>query len=139
MNHGLPSAAKAATKNEADSEGRPIEGTGFLAPIVLAEKCVGCGLCQMACHRVNVRQEGLLQESAIIIEAGAGKEDRLMAGSYLQLRQEEARQRQASRRGTISQEKPAGGDVTPPSSSDDPFGTAPATEAPLEDKNEPAA
>ena len=58
---------------QADSEGRPIEDTGFLAPVVLADKCVGCGLCQMSCYRVNVRQQGLLKESAIIIEAGTGK------------------------------------------------------------------
>ena len=35
--------------------GSPIEGTGFLAPVVLADKCVGCGLCQTRCYGINVR------------------------------------------------------------------------------------
>jgi hypothetical protein len=35
----------------------------------------------------------LLGESAIIIRAGAGKEDRLMSGSYVALREAEAAQR----------------------------------------------
>lgn len=69
--------------------GQPIEGTGFLAPVVLADKCVGCGLCQTRCHAINVKEKALLDKSAIIIEAGPGKEDRLMNGSYIELRKQE--------------------------------------------------
>jgi ferredoxin len=79
---------------EVDNEGRPVEGTGYLAPVVLAEKCVGCGLCQTRCYGVNVASKGLLSASAIVIEAGAGREDRLMTGSYQALRDEEERERQ---------------------------------------------
>jgi NAD-dependent dihydropyrimidine dehydrogenase PreA subunit len=80
---------------EVDEQGQPIEGTGYLAPVVLADKCVGCGLCQTRCYGINVAQKGLLDESAIIIEAGPGKEDRLMRGSYVELRESEAAARRA--------------------------------------------
>ncbi|MBN2291608.1 MAG: 4Fe-4S binding protein [Pirellulales bacterium] len=82
---------------ETDERGIPIEGTGMLAPVVLAEKCVGCGLCQTRCYAINVKTKRLLSQSAIIIEAGPGKEDRIMSGSYLALRAEEQRQRKAQR------------------------------------------
>jgi ferredoxin len=78
---------------EVDEAGLPIEGSGFLAPNVLAEKCVGCGLCQTRCYGINVAEKKLLARSAIIIEAGEGKEDRLMSGSYLALREAEAARR----------------------------------------------
>ena len=55
---------------QADPFGQPIEDAGFLAPVVVADKCVGCGLCQTRCHMVNVRQKGLLAESAVIVRAG---------------------------------------------------------------------
>jgi hypothetical protein len=83
---------------EMDEAGRPVEGSGHIAPVVLPDKCVGCGLCQMSCYRVNVQKEDLLDRSAIIIEAGEGKEDRLITGSYIDLRQEEARQREAEQK-----------------------------------------
>lgn len=70
---------------EVDANGLPVDGTGFLAPVVQADKCVGCGLCQTRCHAINVKSKGLLEESAIVIEAGEGKEDRLMSGSYIAL------------------------------------------------------
>ncbi|MCP4511680.1 MAG: hypothetical protein GY826_35360, partial [Fuerstiella sp.] len=34
----------------------------------------------------NVKEKGLFSESAIIIEVGDGREDRLMSGSYIELR-----------------------------------------------------
>ena len=40
-----------------------------------ADLCVGCGLCQTRCYAVNKQTKGLLTESAIIIEAGDGKEN----------------------------------------------------------------
>jgi ferredoxin len=83
---------------QADAEGRPIEGTGQLAPVVQAEKCVGCGLCQTRCYGINVAEKRLLRRSAIVIEAGEGKEDRLMTGSYIALRREDARRREEARR-----------------------------------------
>ncbi|MCA9138196.1 MAG: 4Fe-4S binding protein [Planctomycetales bacterium] len=78
---------------EVDDSGAPIEGTGYSAPVVLADKCVGCGLCQTRCNGINVKEKGLLNESAIIVEAGEGKEDRLMSGSYIELRLQESKQR----------------------------------------------
>jgi len=42
---------------ETDDNGIPIEGTGYLAPVVLEEKCVGCGLCQARCHGINVKEK----------------------------------------------------------------------------------
>lgn len=80
---------------DADEDGRPVEGTGFLAPVVLPEKCVGCGLCQTRCHGINVAEKGLLKMSAIVIEAGSGKEDRLKEGSYVALREVERARRAA--------------------------------------------
>jgi ferredoxin len=79
---------------QADADGNPLEGSGFLAPVVLADKCVGCGLCQTRCYGINAAAKHLLTESAIIIEAGAGKEDRLLTGSYIALREQEAAARQ---------------------------------------------
>jgi Fe-S-cluster-containing hydrogenase component 2 len=92
---------------QADEFGEPIEGSGFLAPVVQADKCVGCGLCQTRCYAINVVEKELLQESAIIIEAGAGKEDRMLRGSYVELRALEARAAGAER------SKPTGGDYLP--------------------------
>lgn len=54
---------------ELDENNQPIEGTGFLAPVVLEDKCVGCGLCQTRCYGINVKSKELLEESAIIIES----------------------------------------------------------------------
>ena len=79
-----------------DSSGIPIEGSGFVAPVVLNDKCVGCGLCQTRCYAINVKEKRLLTASAIVIEAGEGKEDRLMSGSYVQLRDVERLQRSSN-------------------------------------------
>jgi NAD-dependent dihydropyrimidine dehydrogenase PreA subunit len=75
---------------EVGPDGLPVDGTGFLAPVVLADKCVGCGLCQTRCYGINVADKRLLDASAIVIEAGEGKEDRLMQGSYIGLRRQES-------------------------------------------------
>ncbi|MEX0715381.1 MAG: 4Fe-4S binding protein [Planctomycetaceae bacterium] len=83
---------------QADEFGNPIEGTGYVAPVVIAEKCVGCGLCQTRCYGINVKEKGLLTESAIVVVAGKGKEDRMMSGSYIELREREARHREEERR-----------------------------------------
>lgn len=80
-----------------DGDGLPIDGSGFVAPVVLDDKCVGCGLCQTRCYAINVKEKHLLTSSAIVIEAGFGKEDRLMSGSYIQLREKERRRRLPSR------------------------------------------
>jgi ferredoxin len=108
---------------QADAAGLPIEDTGYLAPVVLTDKCVGCGLCQMSCYRVNVRQKDLLSASAIVIEAGAGKEDRLLTGSYVQLRQQEAVQRQAEQQRRLPHTKSGNDYFVPPqnSANDSPF------------------
>lgn len=81
------------TGTEMDASGNPIADTGFLAPVVRAESCVGCGLCQTRCHSANVRQQALLARSAIRVEAGEGREDRLRSGSYRALRQAEEERR----------------------------------------------
>jgi ferredoxin len=122
---------------QVDEEGQPIEGTGFVAPVVLAEKCVGCGLCQMECYRLNVHQKELLDFSAIIIEAGAGKEDRLMHGSYRELREAEARERAAKQREHSGSQEYYVPDTPPPTvvepddsePVDDPFGIGPEEDA----------
>jgi NAD-dependent dihydropyrimidine dehydrogenase PreA subunit len=79
---------------QVDASGKPIEESGYLAPVVLPERCVGCGICQTRCRAVHVVQHGRLTQAAIRIEAGAGKEDRLLSGSYRQLRREEQARRQ---------------------------------------------
>ena len=81
-----------------DEAGHPISGSGYLAPVVLADKCVGCGLCQTRCFGINVKEKHLLAESAIVIKAGPGKEDRLMSGSYVRLREHEAANRKQEER-----------------------------------------
>jgi ferredoxin-type protein NapF len=48
----------------------------WLAPVVLGDKCVGCGLCQMRCYQVNVKDRQVLELSAIVVETGEGREDR---------------------------------------------------------------
>lgn len=73
---------------ELDEQGEPVEGTGFLAPVVDAAKCVGCGLCQTRCVAINVRQRGVLADTAIAVLAGPGREDRIASGSYRELRAE---------------------------------------------------
>jgi ferredoxin len=79
---------------EADEKGEPVEGSGRLAPVVRQDRCVGCGLCQMRCHAINVKAQKLLPHSAIRVAAGEGKEDRIVSGSYVALRDERVRQRQ---------------------------------------------
>ena len=93
---------------EVDVFGQPIEDSGFLAPVVRADKCVGCGLCQTRCFKINVESKHLLRISAIVVEAGPGKEDRLQSGSYLGQREAERRQREESRPQTLRQNSPEG-------------------------------
>lgn len=78
---------------ETDSEGLPVDDSGYLAPVVLADKCVGCGICQARCYQVNVKGAGLLEAAAIRVRAGAGRDDRILRGSYRALRQAEQRRR----------------------------------------------
>ncbi len=82
-------------RTEVDADGQPIEDSGFLAPVVLADKCVGCGLCQTRCYGINVAVKGILSTSAIVIRAGNEREDRLMSGSYVALREAEKAERSA--------------------------------------------
>ncbi|MCX5684721.1 MAG: 4Fe-4S binding protein [Planctomycetota bacterium] len=80
-----------------DTDGKPIEGSGNLVPIVDPSKCTGCGLCQTRCHKINVVAEKLLDEEAVRVEAGPGKEDRLMTGSYVALREAQRKKCEADR------------------------------------------
>jgi hypothetical protein len=59
-----------------DQDGNPVEGTGFVAPVVLADKCVRCRLCQTRGYGIDAIEKHLLTNSAIVISAGEGKEDR---------------------------------------------------------------
>lgn len=119
---------------QADEFGNPIAGSGFLAPVVRDDQCVGCGLCQTRCYAINVKDKQLLSRSAIIVEAGEGKEDRMMHGSYIELRREEARQREARKRQRAVEAEyfvpstSSDGPQTTGAASDDPFGLAPATQ-----------
>lgn len=70
---------------QVDESGAPIAGSGYLAPVMIEEKCVGCGLCQTRCNGINVKQNHLLSESAIVVKAGGEFEDRIMSGSYIEL------------------------------------------------------
>jgi MauM/NapG family ferredoxin protein len=81
---------------ELDESGEPVEGSGFLAPTVRSDRCNGCGLCQTRCYRINVKLKRLLTSSAIVVEAGEGREDRLRQGSYQELRDAERRARAAA-------------------------------------------
>ncbi|MEZ6063294.1 MAG: 4Fe-4S binding protein [Planctomycetaceae bacterium] len=115
---------------QTDRNGAPVEGTGYQAPVVLADRCVGCGLCQTRCHAINVRERKLLSDSAIIIAAGDGREDRLMHGSYVQRRIDE----QAAATDVLKQPSeteyfvpdsgiaPASSGSSPVIDTDDPFG-----------------
>ncbi len=78
-----------------DAAGNPVEDSGYLAPVVLADKCVGCGLCQTRCYGINAADQHLLTQSAIVITAGKGKEDRILSGSYIDLREQERLQEAA--------------------------------------------
>lgn len=78
---------------QVDDDGMPLPDTGFPAPVVIAERCVGCGLCQSICSLRNVKDRGLLEAAAVTVEAGPGREDRIMTGSYMALRAKEAEAR----------------------------------------------
>lgn len=78
---------------EVTPAGEPVEGSGFLAPVVIEDKCVGCGLCQMRCMAINVKDKHVLSSSAIEVLAGRGYEDRILRGSYIELRQQRNRQK----------------------------------------------
>jgi len=97
-------------------DGRPVGDEKFMTPDVdpeKLEKCNGCGLCQTRCYHVNVKQRRLLQESAIVVVAGADREDRLTHGSYIALREETFLKREQQRKKL--QPKGAGDSYVPPS------------------------
>jgi NAD-dependent dihydropyrimidine dehydrogenase PreA subunit len=82
---------------EYDGAGSPISDSGLLAPVILEDKCVGCGLCQARCRAAHVVNTKRLLESAVRVIAGPGREDRIVAGSYRDLlreRRQRARPRQ---------------------------------------------
>ncbi|MCF7763864.1 MAG: 4Fe-4S binding protein [Verrucomicrobia bacterium] len=79
-----------------DANNQPIPGSGFLAPVVQEDQCVGCGLCQMRCHSVNSKDKHLLTASAIVVKAGADREDRIRSGSYRERNNQRIPKRRAS-------------------------------------------
>ncbi|MCU0913871.1 MAG: 4Fe-4S binding protein [Planctomycetes bacterium] len=83
---------------EVDEKGEPQEGSGLLAPVVREDRCIGCGLCQMRCRAINVKAKRLLPRAAIRVCAGVGKEDRVLTGSYVALREQRARRRRDEER-----------------------------------------
>ena len=89
---------------EADDQGMPIPDTGHLAPVVLPDKCVGCGICQTRCHKLLAGANGPLDESAIQVIAGDGNEDRLTTGSYRELRKNEQQAREEQRQQRFGEE-----------------------------------
>ncbi len=100
-----------------DDEGIPLEGTGFLAPVVLDDRCVGCGLCQTRCYAINVREKKLIDSSAIVVLAGPGREDRMFEGSYRELRKSTSPMEQSE-----TPQSPKNESDSTPSEEDDPFG-----------------
>ena len=96
---------------EVDEKGEPVEGSGHLAPVVREDRCVGCGLCQMRCRAINVKSKRLLDRSAIRVVAGAGKEDRIVSGSYIVLREQRSRQQREQR--NRSEENAGGAEYLP--------------------------
>ena len=94
---------------QADPFGQPIPDTGRLAPVVAADRCVGCGLCQTRCYAINVKHKGLLTESAVWIVAGDDREDRIASGSYREFARQRRERRPTDRRET----SPEGGDYLP--------------------------
>ncbi len=97
---------------EVDEKGEPVEGSGYLAPVVREDRCVGCGLCQMRCHAINVKVQKLLQHSAVRVVANEGKEDRILSGSYIALRERRAR-RKRNEEETRSLQDNAGSEYLP--------------------------
>jgi NAD-dependent dihydropyrimidine dehydrogenase PreA subunit len=95
-----------------NEKGEPVEDSGHLAPVVREDRCVGCGLCQMRCHAINVKVQKLLQHSAIRVAAGEGKEDRIPSGSHIALREERAR-RKRNEEETRSPQENAGSEYLP--------------------------
>jgi ferredoxin len=125
---------------QVDDSGLPIEGSGFLAPVVLSDRCVGCGLCQTRCYAINVKERHLLSASAIIVEAGEGKEDRLMSGSYQQLRVAESKRTTSSQQvdtesffipNANTPNRDASGDASTTSSEVNPFGVSASEASPF--------
>jgi hypothetical protein len=51
-----------------------------------------------------VAEKSLLSRSAIVVEAGEGKEDRLLRGSYVALREAEERKRQEEQQSLLKEE-----------------------------------
>ena len=64
-------------------------------------------LCQTRCLAINAAGKGSLEETAIRVEAGEGREDRLMRGFYVTLRKNEARKRKREQEKLLRQ---SGGD-----------------------------
>jgi ferredoxin len=62
---------------ELNDLGEPIDDSGWLAPVVLADRCVGCGLCQVACRETNCTEKRLLEASAIVVTP---QRDRVVGG-----------------------------------------------------------
>jgi ferredoxin len=97
---------------EVNEKGELVEDSGYLAPVVREDRCVGCGLCQMRCHAINVKVQKLLLHSAIRVAAGEGKEDRIRSGSYVALQEERARRKQNEQK-TRSTQNNAGSEYLP--------------------------
>jgi ferredoxin len=91
---------------QVDASGEPIPNTGFLAPVVLPESCVGCGLCQSRCKHAVADIQGI-PEAPIVVLAD-GRDDRIESGSYLELRKLEEEKRRKEREARI--EEAGGGD-----------------------------
>jgi ferredoxin len=98
---------------EVNEKGEPVEDSGYLAPVVREDRCVGCGLCQMRCHAINVKVQKLLPHSAIRVAAGEGREDRVLSGSYVALREERIRRKQQNEEKTRSLQNNAGSEYLP--------------------------
>lgn len=101
-----------------DEFGQLVADTALNGPVVNADLCVGCGICQSRCNHRLVEAERKLDAPAVIVIAGEGNEDRIMSGSYRKLRDDRKAASSAVEE-TLVEESPAEDATADPASAPD--------------------